>query len=189
MDLAIVPPIYDDIVLVNVVLQEGQLSSDIAFGAMKDNKYELFDMEGFRLTDGQSGKYGCFAKALGTCFCSAAVARADGKGYDMLIIMEWPTLNTLVKGPFDLFYYTKVDIGDKEYFYIKARRSGTEDMINLDPFGKPLSSENIAHLDKYYEQQASILSKNILSWPKGKEVPENIQREMYQACSIPRRLS
>lgn len=183
MDLAIVPPIYDDIALVSIVLQEGQMSSDIAFGAMKDNKYELYDMDGFRLTDGQSGKYGWLAKALGTCFCSAAVARADGKGYDMLIIMEWPTLNTLVTGPFDLFYYTKVDIGDKEYFYIKARRSGTENLIDLDPFGKPLSSENIAHLDKYYEQQASILSKNFLSWPKGKKVPENIQREMFQAAS------
>ena len=183
INLTIVPPMYDDIVLVSVVIQEGQLSSDNAFGAMKDNKYELYDMDGFRLTDGQSGKYGWLAKALGTCFCSAAVARADGKGYDMMIIMEWPNLNTLVTGPFDLFYYTKVDIGDKEYFYIKARRSGTENLIDLDPFGKPLSSENIAHLDKYYEQQASILSKNILSWPKNTKIPDNIQREMYQAAS------
>lgn len=174
---------YDDIELVNVVIQEGQMSSDNAFGAMKDNKYELYDMNGIRLTDAQSGKYGWLAKALGSCFCSAAVARADGKGYDMMIIMEWPNLNTLITGSFDLFYYTKVNIGDKEYFYIKARRYGTENLVDLDPFGNPLSTDDIAHLDRYYEQQASILSKNILSWPKGTNVPDNIQREMYQAAS------
>ena len=181
--LTIVPPLYDDILMVNVVNQEGQMSTDNAFGAMKDNKYELYDMEGIRLTDAQTGKYGWYARALGSCFNSTAIARSDGKGYDMMIVMERPILNTVITGPFDLFYYSKVDIGDKEYFYIKARRYGTENIVCLDPFGNHLTQEDIAHLDRYYEQQASVLSKDFLSLPKGTKIPMDIERKMYQAAS------
>lgn len=182
INLTIVPPLYDDILLVNVVNQEAQMSSDNAFDAVLNNKHELFDMQGFRLTDAQSGRFGWFSRALGTCFSSTAIARSDGKGYDIMIIMEKPDFNTLITGPFDLFYYTKVDIGDKEYFYIKARRSGTEDFVCLDPLGKQLSQDNITHLDKYYEQQASTLSKEFLSLPKGSKISKDIEKKMYQAA-------
>ena len=183
--LVVVPVAYDDILSVPIVDFNGQQASEIAFNGQLNNTYTLYDLEGHKLTEPQTNKFGWLARALGSRLNFVSVARTDGKGYDLMIVMDWPNLNTTVTGPFDNAFYIKVEIGGKEYYVIKARKSGTNEEVMYDALGSPLTAENLLHLDQYYEKKAAQLAVDFTNEvKKGGQISRETERKSYQAASL-----
>ncbi len=163
-DLVIVPVIYDDIRLIKVFHQNGNFWDAYSFRAVKGDKNALYDINGRQLIDLIPERFGWQAEVTARPFCFVGVERPDKQGYN-LHIMLGDGLVTVLKGQFDFSYYQEVVVGDINYYYIKAKKFGTEEYANYDVVGNPLTSADLDNLPAYYRKKGSEYHQRYSSIP------------------------
>lgn len=185
-EILVVPIAYDDISLIKMMDHDKWLdvNYNISFRAELDGKNTLYDMEGHRLTDPLEGKFGWYSIARGSLFSFVSVARPDGQGYDLSIILNYPDQNITVTGPFEIAVYMETTINGMPYFYIKAKRYGTSELVDYDVFGNRLSENNMQHLDTYYGKMVREMMTHFKSLPKEKQILDENMVESYKAATL-----
>ena len=98
-----------------------------------------------------------------------------------LHIMLGDDLETVVKGPFDVAFYDSVKVGEIEYFYIMASKSGREEYI-FDVVGNPLTPADLENLSAYYRQKGSEYHQRYAALPSYERITDENTKLLYCAA-------